>query len=597
MPLDNRAHVIYFVVTDRFFNSDPRNDGGRDPRSFDGTRTDWLKYWGGDLGGVYEKLDYLQGLGASAVWITPVFDQVDGLTDAEGRGQAAYHGYWARDFRRIDEHLVSDPEDVHVFANENTIFDRLVDEMNRRGMMLVLDVVCNHSSPVVAKNKGVLYDDGRFLTSWDDDRLGWYNRAGGITDWRDPDDVQTGELCGLADFNENVHSFRAYIKQVMAEWLDMGVGALRVDTVKHMPLWFWQEWASDLRAHRPHLFLVGEWFQGGCWDPASIEFANRSGMTIFDFSLQRALEDALARSSPQGFRQVQAVLDRDRLFSRATHLVTFVDNHDMPRFLSVGGTPARLALATHAILLGRGIPCLYYGDEQLLHDDTDGGGDPYNRPMMKDWDLDAPLAQSIRKLARVRRENVAVQRGYHQERWLDADSWVFERGFGPSICLVALQRGPSRIVGPIDTRLPDGEHVCVLTGRIVQVKGSRIDAIELPADGTLVFSHAVPEPPARGTSVTFQLNGFATKLGEELAVVGSCPELGGWDAARAPRLRYVNPNLWEGDVDFTASAGTLVRYRYVVLQKGADPHFENVLPRRGFIPATGHDMRTDTWSG
>jgi len=597
MPHDNRAHVIYFLVTDRFFDSDPGNDGGRDPRSFDDTRTDWLKYWGGDLGGVLAKLDYLQGLGASAVWITPVFDQVDGLTDVEGRGQAAYHGYWARDFRRIDEHLVSNPEDVHVFAREDTVFDRLVAEMKRRGMTLVLDVVCNHSSPVVARHKGVLYDDGRFLTSYDDDRLGWYNREGGITDWKNLEEVQAGELCGLADFNENVHSFRQYIKQVMAEWLDMGVGALRVDTVKHMPLWFWQEWASDLRAHRPHLFLVGEWYLGGCWDPASVEFANRSGMTIFDFSLQRALEDALAKNAPQGFRLVQAVLDRDRVFARATHLVTFVDNHDMPRFLSVGGTPERLALATHAILVGRGIPCLYYGDEQLLHDDTNGGGDPYNRPMMARWDLEAPLAKSIRTLARVRRENVAVQRGYQQERWLDADTWVFERGFGPSICLAAFQRGAARRVGPISTRLPDGEHRCVLTGQVAKVAQGRIDALDLPADGTLVFSHAVAEPEAQGTRVIFQLNGFATAPGEELAVVGSCPELGGWDAAKAPRLRYVNANLWEGDVDFTTSANGLVRYRYAVLRAGDDPHFENLLPRRAFIPASGVDLRTDRWGG
>lgn len=595
--MDNRAHTIYFIVTDRFFDSDPANGGGRDPGSYDPTRTDWLKYWGGDLGGVLAKLDYLQGLGASAIWITPVFDQVDGLTDAEGRGQAAYHGYWARDFRRIDEHLVSNPDDVHVFTGGSTVFDRLVAEMNRRDMTLVLDVVCNHSSPVVARDKGVLYDDGQFLTSYDDDRLGWYNRAGGITDWKDPEDVQQGELCGLADFNENVHSFRQYIKQVMTEWLDKGVGALRVDTVKHMPLWFWQEWTSDLRAHRPDLFLVGEWYQGGCWDPASVAFANRSGMTIFDFSLQRALEDALARSAPAGFRLVHDVLERDRAFSRATHLVTFVDNHDMPRFLSVGGTPERLGLATAFILVGRGIPCLYYGDEQLLHDDTGGGGDPYNRPMMTRWDLEAPLARTIRTLSRVRRENVAVQRGYHQERWMDADTYVFERGYGPSICLAALQRGGPRTVGPIETRLPDGEHRCVLTDRAVTVTGGRIDSLELPADGALVFSHAVPEPAARGTRVTFQLNGFATALGERLAVVGSCPELGGWDAGKAPVLHYVNPNLWEGDVDFTASAGGIVRYRYVMLRDGEPPHFENTLPRRAFIPAAGRDRRTDTWTG
>ncbi|MBI5490533.1 MAG: cyclomaltodextrin glucanotransferase [Deltaproteobacteria bacterium] len=595
--MDVRANAIYFVVTDRFHNSDPRNDRGRDPGSYDPTRTDWGKYWGGDLGGVIDKLDYVRDLGATAIWITPVFAQAGAAADAEGRGHAAYHGYWARDFRRLDEHLVADPADVHVFRRSDTVFDRLLAEMKRRNMTLVLDVVCNHSSPELGRHKGELYDDGEFLTSYEDDRLGWYHRAGGISDWRCESTVQQGELCGLADFNENVHSFRRYIKQVMHDWVGKGVGALRVDTVKHMPLWFWQEWVSDLRADHPHLFLVGEWFQGGCWDPASVEFANRSGMTIFDFSLQRALEDCLARSQYEGFQAVQGVIERDASFSRATHLVTFVDNHDMPRFLSVGATPARLRMAINLILVGRGIPCLYYGDEQLLHDDTNGGADPYNRPMMTSWDGDAPIARDVRALSRVRRENPAVQRGYHQARWLSPDTYVFERAWGGSVCLAAFNRGAARAVGPITTTLPDGEHACVLTGRTVRVENGRIVELALGVDDSLVLSHVVAEAPARGTRLTFQLNGYATSFGERVAVVGSCPELGEWDAAKAPLLRYVNANLWEGDVDFPSSAGGLVRYRYVMLKDGADPIFESVRPRRTWIPPAGVETRLDRWGG
>jgi cyclomaltodextrin glucanotransferase len=382
---------------------------------------------------------------------------------------------------------------------------------------------------------------------------------------------------------------------VMCDWTDKGVGALRVDTVKHMPLWFWQEWTSDLRAHHPGLFLVGEWFQGGCWDPASVEFANRSGMTIFDFALQRALEDALARNIYEGFHLVQNVLDRDVSFSRATHLVTFLDNHDLPRFLSAGGTPRRLELALNLLMVGRGIPCLYYGDEQYLHDDTNGGADPYNRPMMQAWDTETPVCRNLRTLARVRRENPAVQRGFHQPRFLSPDSYVFERGWGDSVCLAAFNRGHARSVGPVATALPDGEHACVLTGRKVEVRGHRIESLPLGDDDSLVLSHVVPDPPRRGTRVTFQLNGYGTAYGERIAVVGSCPELGEWDAARAPVLRYVNQNLWEGDVDFPSSAGGLVRYRYVMLRDGSDPLFEGVLPRRAWVPADGRELRTDRW--
>jgi cyclomaltodextrin glucanotransferase len=594
---DVRAHTIYFIVTDRFHNSDPENDGGRDPASYDPSHKDWGKYWGGDLGGILAKLDYLRGLGTSAIWMTPVFEQVHGLVDAEGRGHAAYHGYWARDFRRMDEHLVSNPADVEVFQRNDTVLDRMLTELAGRDMTLVLDVVCNHSSPEIGRVKGELYDDGTFLTSYDDDRLGWYHRAGGITDWRAERVVQQGELCGLADFNEGVYGYRQYIKGVMKDWLDKGVGAFRVDTVKHMPLWFWQEWVSDLREHRPGLFLVGEWFLGGCYDPQSIEFANRSGMTIFDFALQRALEEVLARSAYEGFHQVHNVIERDNVFSRATHLVTIVDNHDMPRFLSSGASQRRLEMAVELIMVARGIPCIYYGTEQYLHDDTAGGVDPYNRPMMDRWDTTTPLYRAVSALARVRRENPAVQRGLHHARLLTTDTYVFERAWGDSVCLAAFNRGSARTVGPVPTALPDGTHTCVLSGRAVVVRDHRIESLQLGPDDSLVLSHAVPEPAQQGTRVTFQVNGYATAFGERLVVLGSSPELGQWDLSKAVRLHYVNPNLWEGDVDFTTSPGTVVRFKFVAVRDGGEPSYELARPRHLYIPSSGRALKTERWNG
>lgn len=596
MSADTRAQTIYFVVVDRFHNSDPSNDQGRDPASYDSERKSWFRYWGGDLQGIIDKLDYLQGLGASTVWVTPLFDQVDGLTDSEGRGHAAYHGYWARDFRRLDEHLVANPEEVRVFQRNDTVFDKLLARMKERGMSLMLDVVCNHSSPAIQRHKGVLYDDGELMLSYEDDRLGWYHRDGGITDWRSERTVQQGELCGLADFDEHAYSYRTYIKRVMKDWLDKGVGALRVDTVKHMPLWFWQEWVSDLREHRPGLFLVGEWFLGGCYDPSSVVFANRSGMTIFDFALQRALEDTLARGSYEGFRQVDAVFAQDNVFSRATHLVTFVDNHDMPRLMSAGASPERLLVAVNLILLARGIPCIYYGTEQYLHDDTNQGTDPYNRPMMERWDTTTPLYESIRKLAGLRRRNVAIQRGAQHPRFVTEDTYVFEREWGGSICLAAFHRGAGTTIGPVVTLLPDGEYRCALSGRAVVVSEGRIAQLLLAPNDTLVLSREEPEPDPTGTRITFQLNGYATSFGERIAVVGNAPELGEWDVSKARVLRYVNPNLWEGDLDFDASAGSLIRYKYVLLRDGDEPLYELSRPRRAYVPRDRPELRTDRWN-
>jgi len=268
--------VIYFAVVDRFHNGHAGNDAGCNPDSCDPTHTDWFKYWGGDLSGVAQKLDYLKELGCSALWLTPIFDQIDGLVDVEGRGMAGYHGYWAKDFKRLDEHLAGSHEDVRVFASENTVVDRLVRSMRDLDMKLVLDIVCNHSSPSQRVDtggrptKGEIYDDGKLLTSYDDDKLGWYHRNGGVHDWNNKGQVETAELAGLADFNESKIGYRNYIKDAMRLWLDKGVDAFRVDTVKHMPQWFWQEFVSDMVFHKPDLFIFGEWFQGSIGNSAYV---------------------------------------------------------------------------------------------------------------------------------------------------------------------------------------------------------------------------------------------------------------------------------------------------------------------------------------
>jgi cyclomaltodextrin glucanotransferase len=176
---DFRGDTIYFIVVDRFCDGNPSNDFGVDPTDCDPTHADYWKYWGGDLRGVIDRLDYIQKLGANAIWLTPVFDQIDRPIEVGGVKMAPYHGYWTKDFKRLDEHLVDRAEDVRVFARSDTIFDELVAELHRRGMKLVLDIVCNHSNPHVPGASCELYDDGRLVSSYDHDAGGWYHHHGG----------------------------------------------------------------------------------------------------------------------------------------------------------------------------------------------------------------------------------------------------------------------------------------------------------------------------------------------------------------------------------------------------------------------------------
>ena len=593
--------VMYFVVVDRFFNGNPDNDRGRSPEAWDASRSDWFKYWGGDLDGMIAKLDYLKDLGCSSVWLTPLFDQIDGLVDVEGRGIAGYHGYWAKDFKRLDEHLAGSPEDVRLFASDNTVFDRLVKAMHAKEMRLVLDIVCNHSSPAQRADqggcpgKGAIYDDGELLTSYDDDKLGWYHRNGGVSDWENAKQVQGAELCGLADFNETHIGYRNYIKDAIKLWLDKGVDALRVDTVKHMPLWFWQEFVSDMLFHRPGLFVFGEWFLGGCYDDLSVRFANKSGMGMLDFALQHALEETLALGSGQGFELVDNVFARDSLFDDCRHLVTFLDNHDMPRFMSKGAAPARVDMGLALILTCRGTPCIYYGTEQYLHNDTNGGADPYNRPMMEKWDTDTPAFRIVKKLAKVRRENPAVQSGSQRRKFLSPDVYAYTRVYRGNCCFAAFNRGPETALTLEGIEMPDGVYRDVLSDRAVAVKAGRIEGLALGRDASLVLSYLAPARPKAALELSFVLNGFKSAYGQRVKVTGNCPELGNWDLAKAFPLEYINDNLWLGHLPVKESVGRPIAYKFLVENDGDGVCYENRPAHIRLLPKTGELELQHRW--
>jgi cyclomaltodextrin glucanotransferase len=591
--IEFRGEVIYFIVVDRFSQGVSPKHESLDASLSDPAREDWGKYWGGDLEGVINQLDYLQKLGVTAVWLTPLFEQVEALAWKS----APIHGYWARDFKRLNPHWVAGPDEVRVFARNDTTLDRLVAALHHRGMKLVLDIVCNHSSPDANGAKGQLFDDGKLVADFNNDPHNWYHHYGPVQDWSSDWQIKNCELAGLATFNENNDEYRSYIKSAIRAWLDKGIDALRIDTVKHMPLWFWQEFTSDMVSHRPDVFMFGEWIYSHPSVEAAVEFANKSGMTILDFGLCLAIRGALGSRDPAGFHLVADVLALDRNYRFATELVTFLDNHDMPRFQSLGADGENLALGIVLIMLGRGTPCLYYGTEQYLHNDTDGGNDPYNRPMMTKFDTDTPLFLQVQKLTALRQKNIAVQFGSQWTKYLTPDIYCFTRRYAAARCFVALNRGDAALLETVETDLPDGNHVCALTGRSLKVQGGRIAGLELAARSAIVV--AVDGAPLKGQAIVrLQINHCSTQPGEIIAVIGDCPELGEWQLGRAYRLEYINDNLWQMGVPFSASAGKIIAYKYVVINE-ADGSLvsrrENRSTRRRMVPSEGLAKWRDAW--
>ncbi len=587
-----RAQTLYFLVLDRFAVGNAGKQREED-FMFDPSQTDWRKYWGGDLQGLLEKLPYLSSFGISAIWTTPLFEQVESMSLGDDP-QAPIHGYWTSDFKRINSRWVNDPSEKRPFERDDTVFDLLLAEMHARDMKFVLDIVCNHSSPATEAGKGKLYDDGKLIADFENDTDHWYHHYGETLDWANEWQVQNCELAGLATFNENNILYRNYIKDAIKLWIGKGIDAIRIDTVKHMPLWFWQEFNGDLSAANPNVFKFGEWIYSHPEIEASVAFANKAGMSILDFGFCQAARRCFSGEDPSGFHAVKNLLDLDRNYYGATELVTFLENHDMPRFQSLGISDQSTDLALVLLLTSRGIPCLYYGCEQYLHDDTDGGDDPYNRPMMQNWE-ETNATRIVGILARERKRNTAVQWGGQWPKWVDEQTYVYLRRYRNSCCLVFLNKGPERKLTIDKLEFPDGNHKCILTDEAVTLSDGGT-TILLKENSAVVLATRGRRVRAQ-TVIRIQINGAPTQPGDRLAVIGDCSELGHWDLSLACDLECVNSNTWFGELAFNESSGRTIGYKFVIFSPDPDvpPRRESRIVRRRLVTPDEAAKWRDRW--
>ncbi|BAY22536.1 glycoside hydrolase, starch-binding protein [Calothrix sp. NIES-2100] len=587
--IEFRQETIYFIIVDRFHDGDPSNNPGAHPELYDPTKQKWGKYWGGDLQGIIDKLDYLKNLGVTAIWISPLFEQVEALQFEN----AAMHGYWTKDFKRINPRFLAPHEENSLF--KSSTLDKLISGLHERGMKLILDIVCNHSSPDVNGEKGKLYEDGVLIADYYNDINHWYHHNPEITDWEDEYQLLYYEMAGLATFNESNPDYRNYIKTAIKQWLDKGVDALRVDTVKHMPIWFWQEFNSDIQTHKPSVFIFGEWGFSNPKKSSSIKFANESGMSILDFGLCEGIRQAIAQNAAGGFHLIQDVFNLDYLYNTATELITFIDNHDMPRFQSLNSDPQLLRLAMALIITSRGIPCIYYGTEQYLHNDTNGGNDPYNRPIMEKWDTDSQLYQDIQLLSKLRRLNPAVSLGSQKQKYITPDVYCYLRSYRDYRCFVAINKGDAITINVENTELEDGEYNCIVTQRQIEVKNGKILGLKLAPKEIIVLSY-LGERVKGTTIVRAQVNGLRTQPGDTVVVIGDCPELGNWDISKAYALEYINENTWFGEIPFNESAGKAISYKYALWRQNQPALRENLVSRRWILADKGTVKWRDIWA-
>lgn len=330
--------VVYFMMTDRFFDGNESNNTASGADTY-GKNNPGL-YHGGDFAGVTAKLDYLQDLGVNTIWLTPIVENVKGVavTD-EGKEDvpynAAYHGYWASDFTKLNPTLGTTEE-----------FETMISEAHKRGMRIMVDIVVNHAG---------YGSESTFADMLRDKSIS----EGDIKSWQD----------GLPDFATENADVRAKLVEWQTSWMkDYGVDYFRVDTVKHVDSTTWAALKNSTTEVNPSFKMIGEYYGAGYASNGSTLGTGQMDADLdFDFNDQATSFVSGNISSVESF-----LSSRNTALNNAYMTGQFLSSHDENGFKAslMNGkqytedkaTAAALVAATLQ-LTAKGIPVIYYGEE------------------------------------------------------------------------------------------------------------------------------------------------------------------------------------------------------------------------------------------
>ena len=329
--------VVYFMVTDRFFDGNESNNTASGADTYGDNEG---LYHGGDFAGVTAKLDYLQDLGVNTIWITPIVENVKGVAVTDKGSEdvpynAAYHGYWASDFTKLNPTLGTTEE-----------FETMISEAHNRGMRIMVDIVVNHAGygtestfADMLRNKSV--------------------SEGDIKSWQS----------GLPDFATENADVRAKLVEWQTAWMkDYGVDYFRVDTVKHVDSTTWAALKNSTTEVNPSFKMIGEYFGAGYASNGSTLGTGQMDADLdFDFNDQATSFVSGNISSVEKFLSA-----RNSALNNAYMTGQFLSSHDEDGFKAAlmngkgytedEATAAALVAATLQ-LTAKGIPVIYYGEE------------------------------------------------------------------------------------------------------------------------------------------------------------------------------------------------------------------------------------------
>ncbi|MEV6331683.1 pullulanase-type alpha-1,6-glucosidase [Streptomyces sp. NPDC051909] len=652
---DLTREQFYFVLPDRFANGDPANDrggltGSRTATGFD--PTDKGFYQGGDLKGLTERLDYIKGLGTTAIWMAPIFKN----RPAQGEGKdasAGYHGYWITDFTQVDPHF-----------GTNDDLKRLIAAAHAKGMKVFFDVITNHTADTVdyAEKKygyrpkgaypyldasGRPFDDrtktakvdadsfpytpvqrteaGAKVPAWLNDPTMYHNR--GDSTWAG-ESAEYGDFVGLDDLWTERPEVVEGMKRIYEKWVrDFDIDGFRIDTVKHVNLDFWTQWATALDKYaaeqgREDFFMFGEVYSADTAVTSPYVTRGRLDATL-DFPFQDAAR-AFASQGAGADRLAKVFADDYKYGSdkaNAYEQVTFLGNHDMGRvgtFLRQDHPAAsdaelvqRARLSNELMFLSRGNPVVYYGDEQGF---TGPGGDKDARQTLfasqtadyldddqlgtdrthasDAYDTGHPIYRSIAELSKLTKANPALRDGVQQERYAEGSVYAFSRTDAKARTeyLVATNSAtePRTVTVPVDSAnfrtLYGGQGAVAAEDGKVTVTVPALSSLVLKADAPLPAPASAPavtlKAPAPGATGTVELSADVTGGGLNRVVFAAQVGNGRWQT-----LGTADHAPYRITQHVTAPAGTALRYKAVAVDAAGRTASALAASTAGQVPA------------
>jgi glycosidase len=486
-PLNPRSHfqgitsddVIYLIMPDRFADGDQSKNAPADAPAAANDRRNARAFHGGDLRGVINHLPYLKDLGVTALWLTPWYDNWNGVKNCDKPWcpNTYYHGYHAIDYYAVEDR----------FGDMATLRE-LIEKAHALGLKIIQDQVANHVGSQHPWVKDPPLDDWFHGTLAQHSRNRFQNSAllSPHANWDEFRNTLDGWFSDdLPDMNQEEPEVARYEIQNALWWVGTtGLDAIRQDTIQYMPRSFIRDLSNALHRQFPRMWMVGEvfdrdaaqtaFFIGGHtgWDGLDTKLDS-----VFDFPLWNS--SLLAFTNKVPMRALRDQLKYDALYPTPLKITLLANNHDTPRFMSLDGATLEGAMMHVAFTLSvRGIPQLYYGEEIAMEgkDDPDnrrdfpGGfpGDSRNAFQSGGRSRDEEhMFEWTRSWIRLREEHSAVRQGRLIDLFYDDDAYVFARQDGAETVIVAFNRGTSekRITVPASAiGLRDGAELASVIG-------------------------------------------------------------------------------------------------------------------------------------